>query len=189
VFVLGHLGIGVALASPRLSPDARTLRFLVLGTLLPDLVDKPLYYGLSLATGRVGAELGLISSTRTFGHTLVLCLLLYALLPRRIGTPLVAGMVTHLFLDELGDLSAIFFPRPGPARAGPATAAAILFPVLGFHFPILPFATAAEHVRALVDPYTLLGEAIGAVLLFRNRKKLLAALPWLERGGTGRRAG
>jgi hypothetical protein len=175
VFVLGHVGIGVALAGPRLQPDARTVRFLLLGTVLADLIDKPLYYGLSIATGRVGAALGLISSTRSFGHTLALCLVLYAILPRRIGTPLAAGMLTHLFLDEMGDFFAFFWTRPGPPRTGPATAAAILFPLLGFHFPILPFSSASEHVRALVDPYTLLGEAVGAVLLYFNRARLLAA--------------
>jgi len=176
VFVLGHVGIGVALAAPRLPPDARTVRFLALGTLLPDLIDKPLYYALSLATGRSGADLGLISSTRSFGHTLLFCLLLYLALPRRLAVPLAAGMITHLVLDEMGDLFAIVWPRPGPPRTGPATASAILFPLLGFHFPILPFSSASEHVRALADPYTLLGEALGAVLIYLNRARLRVAL-------------
>ena len=176
MFVLGHVGIGVALAAPRLPPDARTVRFLALGTLLPDLIDKPLYYALSLATGRSGADLGLISSTRSFGHTLLFCLLLYLALPRRLAVPLAAGMITHLVLDEMGDLFAIVWPRPGPPRTGPATASAIFFPLLGFHFPILPFSSASEHVRALVDPYTLLGEAVGAVLIYLNRARLRVAL-------------
>ena len=103
--------------------------------------------------------------------------LLYALLPRRFGAPIAAGILAHLFLDELGDLFAIVWPRPGPARTGPATAAAILFPLLGFQFPVLPFSSAAEHIRALADPYTLLGEAFGAVLIYLNRARLRAALP------------
>jgi hypothetical protein len=176
VFVLGHVGIGVALAAPRLSQDSRSLRFLVLGTVLPDLIDKPLYYALSLATGRSGADLGLISSTRSFGHTLLFALLLHAVLPRKLGLPLLLGMVTHLFLDEMGDLFRLFFPQPGPPRTGPGTAAAILFPFLGFHFPILPFSSAAEHLKGLVDPYTLAGEAIGAVLIFLNRGRLRLAI-------------
>jgi hypothetical protein len=176
VFVLGHAGIGAAIASPRVPKDGRTLRFLILGTLLPDLVDKPLYYALSFATGRTGADLGLISSTRSIGHTLLFCLLLYAFLPRRDGVPLAAGMITHLFLDEMGDVFTLFFPRPGPPRPGPGTVAAILFPFLGFHFPILPFSSATEHVRALVDPYTLSGEVIGALLIYLNRARLRAAI-------------
>jgi len=176
VFVLGHVGIGVALAAPRLPQDGRTVRWVVLGTLLPDLIDKPLYYALSFATGRTGADLGLVSSTRTFGHTLLLCLLLYAVLPRKLGLPLLLGMVTHLFLDEMGDVFRIFVPQEGPPRPGPGTAAAILFPLLGFHFPILPFSSAAEHIKGLVDPYTLTGEAIGAVSIFWNRARLRAAV-------------
>jgi len=182
VFVLGHVGIGVALAAPRLPQNARTIRFLVLGTVLPDLIDKPLYYALSLATGKTGADLGLISSTRSFGHTLLFCLLLYAVLPRKYGLPLLLGMVTHLFLDELGDVFRVFFPQEGPPRSGPGTAAAILFPLLGFHFPILPFSSAAEHMKGLMDPYTLTGEAVGAVLIFLNRARLRLAL----RGATSR---
>ena len=172
MFVLGHVGIGVALAAPRLAEDRSTVRWLVLGTMLPDFLDKPLYYALSLLTGRAGADLGLISTTRTFGHTLAFLLLLYVVLPRRFAVPLASGMLTHLFLDEMGDLFGFFWPRPGPPRTGPATAAAILFPLLGPHFPVLPFASASEHVRALVDPYTMLGEAVGAVLIFRNRARL-----------------
>ena len=176
MFVLGHVGVGVALAAPRLPRDGRTVRWLVLGTLLPDLVDKPLYYALSFATGRTAADLGLVSSTRTFGHTLLFCLLLYAVLPRKLGLPLLLGMLTHLVLDEVGDVFHIFFPQPGPPRSGPGTMAAILFPLLGFHFPILPFSSAAEHLKGLVDPFTLTGEAIGAILIFWNRARLRAAV-------------
>jgi hypothetical protein len=176
VFVFGHAGIGTAIASPRVPVDARSLRCLFLGTLLPDFVDKPLYYALSFATGRTSADLGLISSTRTFGHTLLFCLLLYVFLPRRDGVPLAAGMITHLFLDEMGDVFTLIVPRPGPPRPGPGTVAAILFPFLGPHFPILPFSSATEHVRALVDPYTLGGEVIGAVLIYLNRARLRAAV-------------
>jgi len=176
VFVLGHVGVGVALAAPRLPRDGRTVRWLVLGAVLPDLIDKPLYYVLSFATGRTGADLGLVSSTRTFGHSLLFALLLYAVLPRKLGLPLLLGMLTHVVLDELGDVVHVFFPQPGPPRSGPGTVAAILFPALGFHFPILPFSSAAEHIKGLVDPFTLAGEAIGAVLIFWHRGRLLPAV-------------
>ncbi|MFL5420199.1 MAG: metal-dependent hydrolase [Myxococcales bacterium] len=176
MFVFGHAGIGTAIASPCVPRDGRTLRFLFLGTLLPDLVDKPLYYALSFATGRTSADLGLISSTRTFGHTLLFCLLLYLFLPRRDGVPLAAGMITHLFLDEMGDVFTLFFPQPGPPRPGPDTVAAILFPFLGLHFPILPFSSATEHIRTLAQPYTVGGEVIGAVLIYLNRRRLRAAI-------------
>src|SRR5207245_8990653 len=100
MFVLGHLGIGSWLAARRVRADS--IAWLLFGAVLPDLIDKPLYYALSFATGRHGAALGLISSTRTFGHTLILAFALYALLPRRIGTALVAWIATPLAPDGLG---------------------------------------------------------------------------------------
>ncbi len=93
MFVLGHLGIGSWVAARRVR--AEQLAWLLFGTLLADLVDKPLYYALVLATGRRGAELGLVTGTRTFGHTLLLVVALWLLLPRRIGTPVALGMITH----------------------------------------------------------------------------------------------
>src|SRR5262245_37964080 len=136
MFVLGHLGIGSWIAARRVR--AEQLGWLLLGTLLPDLIDQPLYYALSLATGRHGRELGLISGTRTFGHTLLLVAALWLLLPRRAGTPLALGMITHLVLDELGDLLGIYFPALG-THALPGTLNAILFPLLGPRFPTLPY--------------------------------------------------
>lgn len=73
MFLFGHLGIGSRLV------DFRRRKFawipLFLGALFPDLVDKVLYYGLVAVTGKRGRELGLISGTRTFGHSLIFLLL------------------------------------------------------------------------------------------------------------------
>src|SRR4030081_2777887 len=102
MFAPGLLGVGSWAVARRVR--AEQLAWLFCGTLLADLVDKPLYYALVLASGRRGAELGLISGTRTFGHTLLLVVALWLLLPRRAGTPLALGMITHLGLDELGDV-------------------------------------------------------------------------------------
>jgi hypothetical protein len=67
---LAHAGIGEKLVSPwsRRLP-ATMVAWVVLGTLLPDFVDKPHYYALSWATGMRGEALGLICGTRTIGHT------------------------------------------------------------------------------------------------------------------------
>jgi hypothetical protein len=167
VFVLAHLGIGTALARPRL--HARGLPWLLLGTLLPDLIDKPLYYGLAMLTGRHGAQLGFVSSTRVFGHTLLLALVLYALLPRRIGTPLLVGMLTHLGLDELGDLIGRIWPSLKLVHDGPDTAHAILFPLLGPEFPVSSYASPREHLASLANVYLAASELIGAALLIVQR--------------------
>jgi hypothetical protein len=162
MFVLGHLGIGSWIAARRVRSEQ--LGWLLLGTLLPDLIDKPLYYALSLATGRHGRELGLISGTRTFGHTLLLIAPLWLLLPRRAGTPLALGMLTHLGLDELGDLLGIVFPALH-TRSSPGTLHAILFPFLGLQFPGIPYRTALEHLSSLKNLYVVSGEIGGAALL------------------------
>ena len=162
MFVLGHLGIGSFLAARRVR--AEQLVWLLVGTVLPDAIDKPLYYALVLATGRRGAELGLISGTRTFGHTALLAVLLWLVLPRRIGTPLCIGIATHLFLDELGDVAAALIPALG-THGRPGTINAILFPFLGLQFPISPYRSALEHAEALANGYVVAGEILGAMLL------------------------
>ncbi len=70
MFVLGHLGIGKRLAAHPYRRFSRVdKRAFFVGALLPDLIDKPLYYGWSWLTGKHGAEAGLISGTHLFGHT------------------------------------------------------------------------------------------------------------------------
>ena len=174
VFVLGHLGIGTRLAA-RLPGVAQAPRWLALGTLLPDLIDKPLYYALSLSTGLHGAELGLVSGTRTFGHTALLGLLLFAVLTLRgrglAGRALLAGLATHWLLDYGGEPAGELLLRLGllaplPPAVGPGTLSAILFPLLGPHFPIAPFKSAAAHFATLRNLYTVSGELLGGVLLW-----------------------
>src|SRR6267143_2598682 len=155
MFVFGHLGVGSWVIARRVR--AEQLAWVLFGTLLADLIDKPLYYALVLATGRHGAELGLVSGTRTFGHTLLLLVALWLVLPRRIGAPLALGMITHLGLDELGDILGLFLPvlRIHPH---PGTISAILFPLLGPRFPVSPFHSMVEHLASLENAYVFAGE-------------------------------
>jgi len=167
MFVLGHLGIGGRLLRPW---GALPRRALLLGCVLPDLIDKPLYYSLVLATGKRAGELGLISGSRTVGHTgILLVLLLFAAALRRSPALLAValGVVTHLLLDGLGDL---VYSTP----LEHSMALAIFFPLLGVRFPVMPFRDVSEHLfSVLQNPYVLAGELIGFVLLlddWRNRR-------------------
>jgi hypothetical protein len=176
MFVLGHLGIGGRLCRRVTERGGRA--WLLAGTVLPDLVDKPLYYGLVLATGRRAAELGLVSGTRTFGHTLAatLAVLAVALVARRRAALMLAlGMLTHLGLDELGDVINLGLPAASHGgTSGPPTLAAILFPLLGWHFPVMPFHDAREHLGSIRNYYVLGGELIGGLLLvleWRRRRR------------------
>src|SRR4051812_22338745 len=104
----GHLGFGLKLANPFLGQKSGRfpLKWLLVGTLLPDVIDKSLYYGLSWLNGLRGADLGLISGTRTLGHSALFLLLLAgfaALLKSRPLAALTLGVATHLLVDHLGD--------------------------------------------------------------------------------------
>jgi hypothetical protein len=172
MFVLGHMGVGGTMASPL----ARRLdwRLVLLGTLLPDLVDKPLYYGLSLATGREGAALGLICGTRTVGHTALLVLLLASVagLARSPALRALAlGMFTHTPVDILAGLF-------GDDSARSALIA-WLFPLLGPHFAVSLFHNPWEHLGVLSHLDTLLGEALGAMLLVWGLWRRAATPRWV----------
>ncbi len=159
----GHLGIGSALTRPfRRRDPYRAWRWLLLGTLLPDLIDKPLYYGLSFATGLKSADLGLICGTRTFGHTLLLCAWIAGLGRFKRSdqfNALAMGVLTHLALD------AVFDPAPGY----------LLWPLTSF--PAMPFKDLREHVMSWANIRLIAAEGIGALWLgfeardyFRRRK-------------------
>jgi hypothetical protein len=160
MFPLGHLGIGTFAAARRVSRNG--LPWFLLGTLLPDLIDKPLYYALRLALGHPA---WIVVGTRTFGHTLLFVLLLFAVLPRRIGAALSLGMLTHLSLDVLGDFVGPLVPWLDQHLSSPNMLHAIFFPLLGLRFPVMPFKNALEHAATLGNPWILTGELVGAALL------------------------
>lgn len=173
---LGHLGIGAKIAAP----FSRKLSYgwLLFGTILPDLIDKPLYYGLSLFTGKRGSDLGFISCTRTVGHTGILLLTMAAVASVKKSKRLTAvtlGMATHLFLDGFQDLwSHVVSGLSGES----SLAMAAFFPFYGgelsAHFGTMPFANLGEHLKAVGHPFLFLTEAIGALCLafdFWNKKR------------------
>ncbi|MDE2510595.1 MAG: metal-dependent hydrolase, partial [Elusimicrobia bacterium] len=129
MFPLGHLGLGLQTAKP--FRRDRPLKPLLLGTLLPDLIDKPLYYGLSLATGHSGADLGLIAGTRSFGHTVLFTAALAALARARRSKTLAAlalGSATHLLLDLITDMSESGFDGP---RLMSQSVKTLVWPLMG----------------------------------------------------------
>jgi len=171
MFILGHVGIGSRLGTLLPSVRAAPRRgWLILGTLLPDLIDKPLYYGLPLLTGSDEGG-GLISCTRTVGHSALFAALLWlavrALGRRAEALALLVGMATHWLLDLGGDVSGYLTHALGVTSkpAGWSSLKALLFPLVGGHFAVMPFHSAREHLVSLAQVYTLLGEAVGAVLL------------------------
>lgn len=169
MFPLGHLGIGWKIASPILKRKSLPLFFFFLGTLFPDLLDKSLYYGLSFLTGKEGLELGLISGTRTFGHTIILCLAMSWIAWVKESPKiwaLVLGVLTHLFLDHLGDQIQIWFD-PNFQNEG-MRFQALFWPLLGFQFPHTPFEGLKEHLGSgWFRPVLLFSEFLGLFFLLR----------------------
>jgi hypothetical protein len=124
-----------------------------LGALLPDLIDKPLYYIPSWITGKRGAELGLIAGTHSFGHTGLFLLALAAtaaLLRRPPARALAIGVATHFALDVVGmsmDKTTLFWP------------------LLGWRFTPFLHRGLGEHLWTVLNPVTLTGELIGGTII------------------------
>lgn len=163
MWFLGHLGIGNQIATPLAKRLPRVP--LLFGTLLPDIIDKPLYYGLSLSTGKWGNDIGIISSTRTLGHSgLLLILLCFCSITRK-SKPLAAitlGVATHILLDGFCDF---YFERILHMSGPSSTLQALLFPWMGGRFAEIPFHNFKEHLNSGGQTFTLTCEAIGLLLL------------------------
>ena len=120
--------------------------------LLPDVIDKLLYYSRLFP--------GVVTCTRTFGHTgilLVATLLTSRMIKSRWLAALSLGMATHLLLDCLID-------RVTPEVASPALIA-LTWPFIQNHFASYHFASVGEHLHKLVNVPTMTAEVIGLSLI------------------------
>jgi hypothetical protein len=157
VFALGHLGLGKTLAARpfrRFSRGERRAFFV--GALLPDLIDKPLFYVPFWLTGRRGVFL---SGTHLYAHTglFLLALVVVAWLTRApLARAIAIGVATHFVLDVVG------------LSMGLGT---LLWPLLGWHFPAFPFRNLGQHLSTVLSPITLGGEMIGGTILWWDWRK------------------
>lgn len=134
-------------AAPGISPARRffqrlDLRLLVIGGLLPDLIDKPLSLIQPLAYGR------------TIAHTLLFLLIITAIglwfhyKRSRDGALFLSfGVLVHLLLDQ------IWF-EPG----------VFLWPLPGWQFPAGHFSTSVLVYGLLTDPAVYLPEIAGGIV-------------------------
>ncbi|AKB36705.1 hypothetical protein MSSAC_2115 [Methanosarcina siciliae C2J] len=171
MLLFGHLGVtlgiffGLGLFIPRL----RTIidpRYLVIGAILPDLIDKPIGEVIFAST---------FSSGRIIGHTLLFSLLLFMIglymyeRSRDIrGLSLTAGSFLHLFEDQMW--------------SDPQT---FLWPLFGWSFPresrdyvglehLMDMFEASFHLEFLQSHVIeILGLSIGFVLAYYLSKKLI----------------
>jgi LexA-binding, inner membrane-associated putative hydrolase len=127
MFPLAHLGIGSAVT--RLLPVKLPFRWVLVGTVLPDLIDKPVFFCLSRCFPEAGWEAG----KRGFAHTLVFLLLLAAFSRARKSAALwaiTAGTATHLVLDVISKSTEGSSTALGSLRV-------LFWPIAGWSFPTL----------------------------------------------------
>jgi hypothetical protein len=159
MFVLGHAGIGSRMLGPL--REMLPARWVIFGCLLPDILDKPLFYGLLWLEGRPDR---VITGTRTIGHTglfLLALALLSAVTRRRELWAIAAGVTTHLLLDIGGELI-------GGADAESSIWHAIFYPRFGGRFPVAHFGSILEHLSlSAKSAYVIAGELLGGAILLR----------------------
>lgn len=145
--LLWHLGATVALVRYAFRDDRMDLRLLMLGAVLPDLIDTPLGW----------IWFGSTMTTRLVMHSLLVAsLVMVAVLlrtrrgrPRKRWMPLAIGMLVHLALDAMW--------------ASPET---LWWPFLGLDFTPSGAADLAGYVReVLTDARVWLLEIAGAAYL------------------------
>ena len=164
MFVLGHLGIGSKLVQPVMGgkgPAGLPRRWMLLGTLLPDLMDKPLYWGLVIFTHRQAPMLEWIRGTRAFGHTALFLLLLtlFAMLRRsKAAAALAIGVASHLLLDHISDH---FVWNTGMA----IRYSELVWPAFGWEFPSSPYKNLGAHAWHIFQPFLFGAELVGGSLL------------------------
>lgn len=184
MFILGHLGIGLQVSKPFIgrkpSFDERVksslpIKWVLAGTLFPDVIDKAIYYTFVIVTGKVGAEIGLISSGRNFTHSLLfIVVLLFSAWIRR-SRPLVAlglGIATHIMLDHLWDMVDMRITDPSRLAAEFSWTsdriAGLFFPFFGFRFPSFSSPSMQQYLGHFMQLHFLVAEAAGGLLLARE---------------------
>ena len=141
--LLWHLGATTALTRYAFRDERMDLRFLMLGAILPDLIDTPI--GLLFFDS--------LQSVRLVAHSLVLAAILMTWIvlatrrgrPRKRWMPIAIGVLIHLFLDAMW-----------------ADPESLWWPFLGFEFASVEAAAASDYVvDVLGNVWAWIGELVG----------------------------
>lgn len=155
--ILWHLGVTLLLVRYVFRDPNMDLRWVALGSILPDLIDKPI--GSVLFHDQLGSH-------RLAAHAMVFPVLLLGVVmlvtrrerpERKALIGVVIGALFHLVLDAAWADPEVFW-----------------WPFLGFEFPEIPDSALLPLLRAMVtNPMVWVGEAIGlAYLIYLWRRWL-----------------
>lgn len=177
MFVFGHLGIGsgLVLLVKRDLPVAGVFA----GTLAPDIVDKPIFYGLVRTHALPASACAWLPGTRTIGHTLLAAALvaLFAALSRGrrrawlLGAAL--GMVSHDLLDIASDFVATLHAGGVFTTSTSGAWRAAFFPLAGTPFCASLNLDFLNHFLAALRVHLaseLIGCALLAAAIFASRR-------------------
>ena len=163
MFPLGHVGIGTRMLPARVR-EALPWRWLAVGCLLPDAIDKPVFVAVRIARRLGPVHFDLLRGSRLFGHTLFLVALLFAsaaLVGSARLRALAWGAATHLLLDLVADFASGAFVQ---------WRYWLLWPLFGWGFPPQYTGVRLGGVELEYAAY-LVGDAIGTALLLRARPR------------------
>ncbi len=166
MFLFAHLGIGFEVAKigwAKRRPDL-SVPYVLLGTVLPDMIDKPIYYVSHDLLRAEGAFADFYAGTRGIAHTFLFAVLLIASVAMTKNKKILAltiGIATHLILDIANDL---VYGRATDLRI-------FLWPFFGWNFPPAKFATLGAHIHFWFEPISLITEVVGLFLLWRRFKR------------------
>ena len=151
MLIFGHLGFARLLAEP--FRRQRPLSLLLAGSLLPDIIDKLVFYVSDFSPG-----------TRAVGHTLLFATFIACAEKSRskkwMRCPLAFGISTHLICDYVGD----FFAMPSSYARNLKI---LLWPALGKTFPPTTHLNFVQQATRVTEPYYLATEMIGiSILIF-----------------------
>jgi hypothetical protein len=174
---LGHAAVGYLCytLSTRVRhdtvPRGSSVLVALFGTQFPDLVDKPLAWGV-----------GVLPAGRTLAHSLLvlvpLCLLAYVLtrhsLRSELAVAFTVGALSHALVDAL------------PSLWSTASISFLLWPVLSVHSPEGSLSVLAVVGAALTSPWFLLELLLAVLALFVWHRDGVPGLATVRR--VGRRA-
>lgn len=156
---LAHLGIGSAIAHP--ISGKRHSWWLLLGTILPDIIDKPLFFLMGVYAHFDHG--GWVPGKRGFAHTLVFLMMMAATARFRNSQAWKAvtfGVATHLVLD--------IFSKAFTPNGLEGSLSVLFWPFLGFSFPVLSYGI--HGILALA--FEIVGLMLLTIYIVGGRKKL-----------------